>query len=247
MSNYKDLLNIYDFSCKLPGSGEKVQFKPVTTSQLKRLLIYEDEDDPMIIEDALDEIITTSVISEDFDIDKLILQDRFYLLLDIRKKTKGNSYTFTYTCPKCKSQSMQSINLNELPVNTIPEDIDPFIRVNNKMKLRLDYLTRGEQKEINQLIKADKSIDSDIKRIAELSILHHASGIKEVKAGKDNIDNLPLTEKKYIVENVPSAIYAQIKEWFADNDFGVEFEFEIKCNSCDFNEKRAIPMENFFF
>jgi hypothetical protein len=81
MSDFKKYLNVYEFETTLPGSGEVIKYKPITTGQLKKLLIYEDDDDPSIIEEALDDLITSSVISEGFDVTDLKVHIIILILL----------------------------------------------------------------------------------------------------------------------------------------------------------------------
>jgi hypothetical protein len=72
------------------------------------------------IEDALDEVVNECVLTPGFSIDNIYLQDRFFLLMELRRITKGNAYTFQLLCPECGGQSMQTVNLSDLPVNPSP-------------------------------------------------------------------------------------------------------------------------------
>jgi hypothetical protein len=65
--NFLDYVNVYEFECELPGSKQKVKFKPVTTGQIKKLLTYEKETNYVIQEQALDDLISSSVLSEGFN------------------------------------------------------------------------------------------------------------------------------------------------------------------------------------
>ena len=94
-------LNIYNHIFTIPSSKKVVTYKPISTGQMKRLLIYENNKNPLIIEQVLDDLIIGCVITEGFDIDVLTLQDRFDLLIEIRKQSKGNDYTFNFKCPTC--------------------------------------------------------------------------------------------------------------------------------------------------
>ena len=66
MSDFRKYLNVHEFEAILPGSGEKVKFKPLTTAQIKKLLVYGDDESPLILEQALDDIINSAVIDEDY-------------------------------------------------------------------------------------------------------------------------------------------------------------------------------------
>jgi hypothetical protein len=120
--NFKRYLNCYEWETVLPGSGAKIKYKPITTGQIKRLLLYEDMDDAVAIENAMDNLVTECVITEGFNIKDLFLQDRFFLTVEIRNVTKGNKYTFPSTCMECGSQTFQTVDLAKLPVKKLKKD-----------------------------------------------------------------------------------------------------------------------------
>lgn len=240
--SFKNYLNVYEFETKLPGSGETVKFKPLTTGNIKKLLIYENNTDEMDIENALDDIITSSVVSEGFDIKELYLQDRFFLLVEIRKKTKGEKYRFEHTCPKCNSQSIQVINLDSLPI-IFPDALEGKVEINEKISVILKHITRKEQ------IKAYKFVDKSMNRlqkIADMSLLTHAAGIKAIITPDGKNDETSIEDRKYLLENIPTSAYERVRDWFDDNIFGVDFVIKIEC-PCGNKIQTEIPLENFFF
>jgi hypothetical protein len=242
--DFKNYLNAYDFETVLPGSGETVKFKPITTGQLKRLLVFENENDPMVIEGALDQLIASSVISEGFNMDNLYLQDRFFLLVEIRKCSKGDSYQFQYTCSECKSQTIQNIKLSELEVKKMPEDINNVIEITDKLSIRVSHVTRGKQREAYKSIK-DKTLNNT-QRITEMALFTHAASIDAIIVPEGEIKDASLVDRKYLLENIPTDSYGMIRDWFETNDFGLEFKYTIRCN-CGYTETVDIPVENFFF
>lgn len=245
MSNnvdFKKFLNVYEFTYKLPITGEEITFKPVTTGQLKKLLEYGDETSPVTVEKALDDLINDSVISEDFDVRELYLQDRFTLLVEIRKATKGPKYEFEYKCPSCDSQLYMVIDLNELPVIAPPE-IDPHLDLTDEISVELDNIRRKDQIEASKLLK--KNI-GDLQFTAEMALLTYASGIKAINTPDGSVDNLSTTDKKFIIENVSLDAYEKIRDWYNKYDFGVDFKFRPNCHNCGFNDELNIPVNSFF-
>jgi len=246
VSNFKEFLNVYEFDCTLPGSGKKIKFKPITTGQLKELLIYEDETDPMVIEEALDKLISSSVVTKDFDIRDLYLQDRFFLLLEIRKATKGEKYEFTQSCNKCGSQTLHSIDLNKLKTIKLKRKINSKIKINDNISIDLSIIKRKNQLEASEIIKSFDDI-SDSQRLTEMALLIHASTIESVTT-PNGVEALDILDKKYILENIPTSIYEEIKEWHNKHDFGIEFTFNFECSKkdCENKEDVNIPLDNFF-
>lgn len=243
--NFYDFVNVYDFTCELPGSKQQIKFKPVNSAQLKRLLTYENEKNLIIQEMALDELITSSVVSENFNIDDLYLEDRFFLLLEIRKKTKGEVLEFTNTCSECNSQSINRVDLNNLPIKEINKEFKPIAELSQGIKVYLKYLKRGNQKEIKPNML--KRTMSEMSQAAELQTYYHAITIDKIETPNGIDDNLSLQDKKYFLDNIPIQEYEKIKEVLDEMSFGVDLSYSIKCNKCNYEYKVEVPLENNFF
>jgi len=129
--NFKRYLNMYEWETVLPGSGKTVKYKPITTGQIKRLLLYNDVEDEKVIESALDSLISECVVTEGFNVGDLYLQDRFFLMVEIRNVTKGYKYTFPSKCLACNSQTFQTVDLSKLVVKKLEtgENIVPVVPV----------------------------------------------------------------------------------------------------------------------
>jgi len=243
-TNFKNYINVYEFECELPGSGKIIKYKPITTGQMKKLLIYENETSPVIQEKALDDLISSSVIDKDFDINKLYLEDRFFLLIEMRKNTKGKKFKFDFKCPKCKTVSQQLIDLDSLKVVKLKDiKINPKIKLTKQISIELKHITRGEQKELEKYL--DLSI-SETQQMVEMQLLGYAAGITKVitPEGEETPD---LKDKKWMLENTPPAILDKLKNWYNNTAFGVEFTYTTKCINCKHFQVMDIPLANFFF
>lgn len=243
VKGFRDYLNVYEFETTLPGIRKKIKFKPITTGQLKRLLIYEKEENPAKIESALDELISSSVISEDFDIGELYLQDRFFLLLEIRKKTKGNIHKWQFTCPKCNSQSLQTFDLNTVIIKEKPKEINNVVELDENIKVELDYITRKDQ---DRIMKTINPAMSDLQYMTELMVSSHAHSIKSIITPEGKNNKVPFSEKKYLLENIPTGLYDKIRDWFENNDFGPDLKFTVNCDNCNLSQTIDVPVEDFF-
>jgi hypothetical protein len=87
---------------------------------------------------------------------------------------------------------------------------------------------------------------NDAQRITEMTLYSHAASIDSIIVPEGEIKEVPLNDRKYLLENVPTDAYGKIREWFESNDFGIDFKYNIRC-SCGSIEKIDIPVENFFF
>ena len=244
MGNLQDYLNVYRFTTTLPGSGKEIEFKPLTTGQIKKLLIYENETDPVVIEKALDELISSSILTEKFNISDLYLEDRLFLLVEIRKKSKGETYKFTYKCDKCNSQVMNSIDLNTLNVKKLPEKCNPIVELNENISLELNHITRGKQKEA---FSSYKKVGTQTQRMAEMSMLTQAAAIKSIITPEGEDSNPSIDDRMYILNEIPTSVFDKIREWFDDNEFGIDLSFNMVCTNCGDTERVNIDLDNFFF
>jgi len=237
-------VNSYEFDYTLPGSNEVVVFKPITTGQLKKLIVYENENDMSIIEDVLDNLMSSCVISEGFDINKLYLEDRFALLVEIRKKSKGEEYNFIYTCPKCGIQGPKSINLNDLEVKK-RVIIDNKFKVSDDLSFDISHITRGEQKLILGLIKSKDIKNLSLKNV-EIASYTYAMSMRTFHTPEGDTDDISINDKVGLLDNVfTDDQYKEYIQWFTDNKFGVEFNFPLECE-CEYKGKLNIPLNNFF-
>jgi len=247
--DFKQYLNIFEFETTLPGSNETIKFKPMTTGQLKKLLSYEKTQNIETIENIIDNLISECVVSKNFNIDNLYIQDRFYLLIKLREKTKGGSYEITWTCPKCKSQSLNIIDISELKVNKRQNNDNNIIKINDNLSIKVDIIKRGQQKEVIKYVeKKNKKLSEERKNI-EIGILSYASSIQSIITPNGEINDIELKDKIYLIENSPTSFYDDLKNWHEKNDFGIDFTTKVQCKNeeCEYKEKIDIPTDSFFF
>jgi Zn-finger nucleic acid-binding protein len=245
---FYDYVNVYEFTCELPGSKQEVKFKPVNTGELKKLLTYENETNLIIQEQALDDLITSSILSEDFNIDELYLEDRFYLLVELRKKSKGEVLEFSLTCPQCKSQTLNRVDLNKLPMKPLDPNANQVVDLGNGIKVHLRRLKRKYQKADIKPSMIHEHLTPTQKQ-AEVQILYHACAIDKVETESGIDENLKISDKKYLLENIPTGEYDKIRDKIDELSFGTDLTYKIKCKrpNCKFEWETIVPLENNFF
>lgn len=272
--NFMKYMNVYKFETNLLGTGQKIVFKPITTGQMKELIQYQDLDDPFEIENVLDELIEQCVISpDDFKAEDLYIQDKEFLIYELRRKTKGNIFEFKHVCKDCNNESLQKIDLSNFEKKPLDENIKNVVKINENIKLKLRFLTRKEQKEILNIvdgmfkeeekeIELKKDLDEypnlkdklQMKKAIEAGFLSNAYSIESIfspsssKSKKTLIEekDVELFTKKELLESFSEQEFEHIKEWFDKYDFGVDFKFEIICPHCQSTEERELPVDSFF-
>jgi predicted Zn-ribbon and HTH transcriptional regulator len=243
---FKNHLNVYEFEYELPGSGEKVKFKPITTAQIKKMLVHESEQNPIVIENVFDELITSCVVSKDFDIKNLYLQDRYSLLMEIRKMSKGSKYEFTFKCPECKSDNLSSINFDDFKMVKRDKKIDHKVKVSDTVSLLINHIKRGDQ--IVAFSKIGKKLKSNEIR-SEMAFKSLALSIDGIETPDGIETELTFDDKEYIINQMSLNVFEDIREWYKKNDFGLDMTYKIKCQHCEFeseNEEKFEISSNFF-
>lgn len=242
---FLDFVNVYDFSCELPGSKEIVKFKPVTTGQIKKLLTYEKETNYVIQEQALDDLVSSSVLSDGFNIDELYIYDRMFLLMEIRKKTKGEVLEFKITCPKCESQSLNRVNLDQLKLTQLENEDNHVIEI-DKIKIHLKHMKRKHQKEDIKPHHFTKQM-TDIQKSYIFQVLFHACAIDKIETPNGIDENINIKDRVYFIENIPMQQMDVIKKELEKMAFGWELENKIQCVHCGHESIESIPIQQNFF
>lgn len=238
----KDHLNKYRFNTVLPGSGKEINYKGYSTNTIKELLMFEQEEDPLMEEGILDELIKLSVTDKGLDIDSMYVADRYYLLVKIREATKGSEYQFQYKCPNCNSQLLRSIDLNDMIVKK-PEKIEEKLYIlNDNLIFTMNHPTRKKQKEMYSVI--DKNESNTRKRI-DMSLAFLASHVIKIESpdGEENTDPAELIE---FIGELPESELKKFRDWQEKNGFGLNLEQEISCTRCGEKRKQTLPMMDFF-
>lgn len=242
MSKYDKWLS-YTYDTVLPGSKEEVKFRPLKTKNMKRFLVVDDSIGSL--ENAIDDVMQDCIITEGIKVENMYLQDRFFLFIELRKKSKGNNYKFTYTCD-CGSQSLQTVDLNILKVKE-PSAYEEEVKINDNITLVLGLLTRENQKEASILAQGlNQKSDTIAKTIMDASMITHALGIKKIIT-PEGVDEPTLNDKIELVNEISPQEYELIRNWYDDKDFGVEMKYNIKCPHCYKEKEAEVPMDNFFF
>jgi len=81
--------------------------------------------------------------------------------------------------------------------------------------------------------------------MADMAIATHAMSINSIITPEGG-DNVELSDKISFLSEIPQSFYEKITKWTEDNNFGVDFVYTTLCLECDKEEKRSIPLEDFF-
>lgn len=138
---------------------------------------------------AIHQLIQRTITSpEGFDVSKLTLSDTLYLLFKLRILSYGNSYKFRTRCPECGKKIDVTIDLSELPVETLEGDFADKLVVTLPHRGDTVYtkvLTNEDIEEINREIKRRKRRNPEDDSEYVLRIVRSIDKIELKTANKD--------------------------------------------------------------
>lgn len=244
--NLKNYVNQYEFPFTIPSTADNIVFKPITTGQMKNLLIYEDES-VTTVEKILDDVIKGCVITNGFNLDVLKLQDRFSLLIEIRRKSKGSAYNFETKCIKCGVQGPKGVELDKLENIPFNPDVDKVIKISDSMTIEIDYITRRHQRMASEIVEKTKGLNQN-QMLAQIASYTYAFAITKfiTPDGDFTQDDVNVADVVDMLDSISEQSYQHINNWFIDNDYGTVFKAEYMCGSCGHKETIDIPVSYFF-
>ena len=241
MYNYKKYLKTYESSFTLPGSKEEISLRPLTTNDMKKLLVYENENDPLVGEKILDDILMDTVTTEGFNVDNLYIQDRYYVFIKLREVTKGSKYNFPYKCEKCKEKSTQTIDISKLNVTEMEIKEEKIKVLDNNLTLNMGFFTRGEQKKA--YINISPNLSNTEKQV-EMMLADLALMVRSI-VSPEGEETPEISEKMEFIGDLPQQDYDTLMKWKKENDFGIDLTVNLRCR-CGYTEKITMPLNDFF-
>ena len=207
--------------------GDRVfKFKPWTTKNEKDYLIaVESEED--ITDNILFEILIRPCLEEP-DV-ALTPNEQKMLMIEIRKKSLGETFPMRYVCRKCKQ------------VNDIDVDFDKIVKFTadkfNDVKIENLVFHFGNivsQKLKDRLDDQETNVD-----YAFTNFLLHINGIE---VDGDMEDTFTFDELTEFVENLPTYIFDKVYEDFQEMKSSLEFGLNTFCMVC--NEENEVEFDH---
>ena len=160
----------------------------------------------------------------------LLIGDRAFLMMAIRRVTLGDAFPFTLECPKCEKESMYTVDLSTLDIRKMP---DPKKRVYedtlpNGKTVRWHCMTGKEEEVIAKFGPQDALSASILARL-------------------DTINGGP------VVMPMMKAMSMLDREWlrsrFDDVEGGIDTTIQHTCPNCgrDFEDQLDVGQTGFFF
>lgn len=172
---------------------------------------------------------------------KVLLGDRFYVLLRIRCATYGPEYSFAVTCSeaRCRARIDWEVDLRELPVRTLSEESRKAFLAGNRFPSRLP--DAGRAVTFRLLVGDDDKRLPHLRRQAADRLLSASLGFRIL-----DIEGVEPKDKRRFVEDLSMRDAAFLAAEFERVDCGVETSFEVECASCLAVQRVELPFESDF-
>ena len=196
------------YSCKLPVSGKKVDFRPFLAKEEKVLLMAAESKNSAEAFSAMGEAIN-GCTDGSVDIGQLCSIDMEWLFTNIRAKSVGESFDFSHKCTKCEGKVDVSINLDEIKV----EGLEAFnaskkIQITNNVGVILKppsgSLSVRFDEQVTQAEMLFAIIIDSIEYIYDSEQMYKTSEVSEAEL-MEFVESLPSNSLKDISETIHKA------------------------------------------
>lgn len=134
-------LSVMQFKTTLESTGQEIKFRPFLVKEEKMLLMALEGGDDEEIASSITNLISSCILTEDIEVDKLPPFDIEKLFLEIRKKSVGETIEVQMRHPfedECKHVQKVAIDLNKLKVFKDPEH-NKKIKIDEKIGVVMKY------------------------------------------------------------------------------------------------------------
>jgi hypothetical protein len=184
-------------------------------------------------------------IKEPINTEELLSSDRTHLLIYLRGISYTPEYDVEIKCPNCSIKFAHVIDLNDLDVDTCPDDfsmdsLSGTLPV-SKFRYRYRLATGQDEQEISNY--REKRIQQWGDQGEDDTLLYRTALLLEEIEGVTMKKELALLLKKLPIQDV-----AYLRNEINTPPFGVDTELSVLCPSCTEEFKIDLPLEtNFFF
>ena len=128
------------FELNLPSTGEKILYRPFLVKEEKALLFAKQSGERVDMINAIKSVISSCVLNDDFDIEKITIFDMEYLFIKIRAMSVGNEIEFTVKDSTDEQTYTFTLNLDEVEVK-FPEEQKKEVLLDDNLGIMMKYPT----------------------------------------------------------------------------------------------------------
>ncbi len=252
--NLADLKKLYasqsgdEMAIDLCFSGRKAFVKPMKVKDKKDILKAIESKDEKLIQKNFDDIVEKYVTLEDKrPLEDLTVQERYQILVAIRRAAAGDEAKLAHQCPKCEHVNRDiSFDMNNIVTKeyVTPSNGNTIEVANGAIKVILGPIRRETEKKLEKII-----FDKKIELMSERQFLMMAGFIEKVVMTQNDIATevpMKVEEKIEFFENLRASDLDKITGYIKSTDFGVKLPFKFKCDKCGHTSEEEANVAVFF-
>jgi hypothetical protein len=144
------------FALDLPSTNARISFRPFLVKEEKVLLMAAQSEDPLDMVDAVKDVISACVLSDEVVVDKLPYFDLEYIFLNIRAKSIGESVKMEYRHTGgvnyqgivCEAVTQVEVNLEKVKVEKNATHSNRF-HLDETLGVEMRYPTHADIRLVN--------------------------------------------------------------------------------------------------
>lgn len=233
-------IDIPIYETELPLTKLVVKYRPLLVKEEKIILIATQSDDQNEIRQAVEQILTNCILTENFNFSKMPLADIQYLIIQIRDKSLGGEQTLEYSCNNqindkiCSEKFKLKIDFSKLEIKQ-GDLTKNKVQINSKIGLKLKPPSFSI---IRKASSTDDFFDYDILADVVEFVYDEKSTYKMNEQTKEEIEEF--------FNNLPKKKLDEIYEYI-ENMPRYEINLNHTCKTCNFEHKITVgDLENFF-
>lgn len=228
----------------LPSKGI---FYPNKQSQIKvKHLTAEDENILTTIDlirngKALDVLLDNAIVDSTLSSEDMVVGDRNYVLLQLRKEGYGDEYEVKMTCPKCNEEFRDSVLISTLKfkeLSILPGE-DGYYSVKlpkSKWDIKFRLLKGSDESYLTKKNEQTKKIKKSGVAYSQVLTDRYVLQIMDINGNKD---------KTYIaraISKMPISDSFFFREYAREVEPGVDMEHQFTCKKCGESFEETVPV-----
>jgi hypothetical protein len=172
---------------------------------------------------------------------KVLVGDRFFVLLRLRAKTFGDRYTFSIQCPsaRCREKFEWEVDLGALEIKPLSDEAKAAYKAGNRFQTALPK--DGRKIWFRLLTGADEA------RISRMPRDRDSAFITALAFRIVEIEGIADTEKRKFLDDLELSDATALLDQFDRADGGVETNIEVECPFCYGIQEVQLPFGRNFF
>lgn len=228
----------------LSNKKEKFAIRVITTKDQK-ILAQEAEENPTDLFQftLMIRLLDSCIVKNKTALGDILLEDFYWLVLNLRKKSLGETIELTGNCEKCDQKGNPVVidlekDCKEIYLSKIKKNI---VDITNMLKISVKFVTLNDMVDIltSKETMADEKTNKDAYGL-ELSL---AAMIDVVELEEEIIDLDSLEEKHKLLNGLSTKQLQKFKEFIEANKFGVFIKSHYKCKNPKCNHNNKLEMD----